>query len=114
MIKLFAVGFARETDELQLDELFSQHGLVKTLTIVRDQQTGISKGYAFVHMMDEAGAARAIEQLNGLAIQGRTLSVRHAEGQQRSPAPDFRQQRAFRHKPRMADTSNRPRRPRKY
>ncbi|WP_158829138.1 RNA recognition motif domain-containing protein [Mucilaginibacter lacusdianchii] len=78
MTKLFTVGFSRDTDEVQLDELFSQHGLVKTLTIVRDQQTGESKGYAFVQMLDEAGGERAIKGLDGLRINGRTLSVRYA------------------------------------
>jgi len=84
MVKLFTVGFLRETDELQLVELFSDHGLVKTVTIVRDQITGESKGYAFVEMMDEPGANRAIAALNGFVIAGRTLSVRVAEDKRQS------------------------------
>lgn len=43
MVKLFIVGFPCETDELQLVEMFSAHGLVNTVTIIRDLVSGISK-----------------------------------------------------------------------
>jgi RNA recognition motif-containing protein len=79
MIKLFVVGFSREMDEIELDEMFSNEGLVQRLTIVRDLQTGISKGYAFVEMMDLAGADRAIAALDGMKLDDRTISVRLAE-----------------------------------
>jgi RNA recognition motif-containing protein len=85
MVKLFIVGFPREADELQLVEMFSAHGLVNTVTIIRDQVSGTSKGYAFVEMLDAPSADRAIEALNGSAITGRTLSVRIAENK-RAPA----------------------------
>jgi len=85
MIKLFTVGFPRETDELQLLGLFSDHGLVNTLTIIRDQTSGESKGYAFVEMLDKAGADRAIAALDGSVMGGRTLSVRIAEDKRQAP-----------------------------
>lgn len=85
MVKLFIVGFPRETDELQLVEMFSAHGLVNTVTIIRDQVSGIGKGYAFVEMLDAPSANRAMEALNGSTITGRTLSVRIAENK-RAPA----------------------------
>lgn len=78
MNTIFVVGFPRETGEIELNELFSQHGSVRTLTIVRDQQTGESKGYAFVHMLDQNSADRVISQLNGKRLGNRTLSVRYA------------------------------------
>ena len=113
MIKLFAVGFSRGTDELQLNELFSQHGLVKTLTIVRDQQTGVSKGYAFVQMLDQAGAERAISHLNGLRIDDRTLSVRYADQQQEKKTAD--QPPVYSPRKRQAPgDQHRVRRPRRY
>lgn len=111
MYKLFAVGFSRETDELQLDELFSRHGLVKTLTIVRDQQSGVSKGYAFVQMLDQFGAERAIRHLDGFRIDDRTLHVRYADQQQektteaQAPVHPLNKRRA-------PDTKNRVRPPR--
>lgn len=98
MVKLFIVGFPRETDELQLVEMFSAHGLVNTVTIVRDQVSGISKGYAFVEMLEVPSADRAIEALNGYAITGRTLNVRIAENK-RAPADS---------EPLMGNSTNKP------
>ena len=79
MIKLFVVGFPREMSEIELDELLTAHGMVKKITIIRDLQTQISKGYAFVDMMDRPGADRAISALNGFSMGMRTISVRLVE-----------------------------------
>jgi RNA recognition motif-containing protein len=79
MTKLFVVGFPRETSEIGLDELFTTHAMVRSITIIRDMQTGESKGYAFVDMMDAAGAERAIRALDGMAFGSRVMSVRFAE-----------------------------------
>jgi len=78
MTKLFIVGIPRTMNEIELDLLFTREGMVKKLTIVRDKDTGISRGYGFVHMMDKYGAERAIESLNGYRIGDRIVSVRLA------------------------------------
>ncbi|MGN6181386.1 MAG: RNA recognition motif domain-containing protein [Mucilaginibacter sp.] len=80
MAKLFIVGFPREMSAIKLLEMFSLHGIVKTMTNITDKETGMPKGYAFVTMRDNAGALRAIDALNGVNINGRTLSVRFAHG----------------------------------
>ncbi|RYZ95388.1 MAG: RNA-binding protein [Sphingobacteriaceae bacterium] len=82
MVKLFVVGFPRDMNEIELMELFSVHGVVDTLTIVRDQATNVSKGYGFMHMADQAGADRAIAALDGFTIDERQLSVRIADDKQ--------------------------------
>lgn len=82
MAKLFIVGFPKDTQEIELVELFSAHGTVHAVTIVTDKNTGDSKGYGFITMTDEAGAKRAIQELDGRQIDGRTLNVRFAEEKQ--------------------------------
>jgi RNA recognition motif-containing protein len=82
MAKLFIVGFPKDLQEVGLVELFSAHGTVNTVTIVTDQNTGESKGYGFITMTDDAGAERAIQELDGMQIDGRTLNVRFAEEKQ--------------------------------
>lgn len=79
MTKLFAVGFPKAMSEIELDQLFTMHALVRKITIVRDMQTGESKGYAFVDMMDEPGADRCIDALNGMTFGSRVMSVRFAD-----------------------------------
>jgi len=82
MAKLFLVGFPKDMQEIGLVELFSAHGTVNTVTIVTDKNTGESKGYGFITMTDDTGADRAIQELDGLQIDGRTLNVRLAEEKQ--------------------------------
>ncbi len=84
MNTIFAVGFPRETGEIELNELLSHHGSLRTLTIIRDQQTGKSKGYAFVHMLDQTSVERVINELNGFKLGTQTLPVRHADQKPRA------------------------------
>jgi RNA recognition motif-containing protein len=85
MTKLFVVGFPRDMDKTELLELFSLHGLVDLVTIITDKETGVSQGYGFIHMNDQAGAERAIAALNGAEIDDRTISVRIADAK---PEPE--------------------------
>ena len=78
MAKLFIVGFPKDMQEIELVEMFSIHGAVNTVTIVTDQLSGANKGYGFITMTDDAGAHRAIQALDGVNIDGRTVSVRFA------------------------------------
>jgi RNA recognition motif-containing protein len=79
MVKLFAVGFPREMGEEQLRVLFDEFGDVASLTLVTDQETGKSKGYAFIHYSDDAGARLAIKEMNGSILADRTIYVRYAD-----------------------------------
>jgi RNA recognition motif-containing protein len=87
MTKLFVVGFPREMAEIELDQLFTSHALVRTITIIRDMQTGESKGYAFVDMMDEPGTARVIDALDGMTFGNRVMSVRVADQKPQAQQP---------------------------
>jgi RNA recognition motif-containing protein len=92
MAKLFIVGFPRDYQQIALLELFSIHGTVNTVTLITDKETGQPKGYGFITMNDEAGARRAIAALNGMTIEGRTVSVRIADDKpERTPRPASQQ-----------------------
>jgi len=83
MIKLFCVGFPKEMDEAELHTFFSDFGDVSAVKIITEQETGLSKGYAFVDFLDAVGANLAIKELDGSELHGRTLSVRLADKQPR-------------------------------
>ncbi|HEY5327801.1 MAG TPA: RNA-binding protein [Mucilaginibacter sp.] len=82
MIKLFVGGFPINITEMELVMLFSTHGDVDTIKIVRDKKTGNCKGYAFLEMKDKDGAERAIEALDGAFIGERMLNVKMTEEKQ--------------------------------
>ena len=71
--------------EAELKELFEQKGKVDSVTVVRDNDTGRSRGFAFVDMSTEEDALKAIEALNAFSLEGRNLTVNEAR-----PKPERR------------------------
>jgi RNA recognition motif-containing protein len=66
-----------EATEDDVRGLFGRHGTVAGVSLIRDQETGQSRGFGFVEM-DPAAAAEAIEALDGTEFAGRTLRVNEA------------------------------------
>ena len=62
----------------QLEELFGQYGDVTDVYIVTDRETGQARGFAFVEMSDDDAALKAVNELNGSQMGGRTLVVNEA------------------------------------
>lgn len=76
--KLFVGNLPFQTTEDDLHELFSKVDAVDTVTVMRDQMTGRARGFAFVEMMSDEGAQKAIDQLNNTDLGGRALAVNEA------------------------------------
>jgi RNA recognition motif-containing protein len=64
--------------EDDIRNIFEVEGQVESVKLVRDRNTGKSKGYAFVEMPDKRQAMGAIEELHGKTYKGRTLVVKQA------------------------------------
>jgi len=65
------------TDE-DLRSNFSEAGEVASVTIIKDKFNGQSKGFGFVEMKTEEGAAEAIKKFNGGTLDGKTITVNEA------------------------------------
>lgn len=76
--KIFVGNLPFSMGEAELRQLFSQKGSVDSVTVMRDMDTGRSRGFAFVEMPDDAEAAKAIEELNSYSVEGRNLTVNEA------------------------------------
>jgi cold-inducible RNA-binding protein len=76
--KLYVGNLPFNTEEGQLQDLFSQAGTVDTVNVVRDRETGRARGFAFVEMGSDAEAQQAIKQLNSYELGGRALTVNEA------------------------------------
>jgi RNA recognition motif-containing protein len=66
------------TDE-DLNSLFSQYGTVTSAKILKEKNTGRSKGFGFVEMEDDEAAKTAIATLNENEVQGRKLIVNESQ-----------------------------------
>ena len=64
--------------EDELREAFAAHGTVTSAVIVLDRETQRSRGFGFVEMENDDDAEKAIEQMNGADLAGRTLVVNEA------------------------------------
>ena len=61
--------------ENDLQEYFSQVGVVTSVNLMLDKVTGKSRGFAFVELATPEEAAKAVEQFHGKDFQGRALTV---------------------------------------
>jgi cold-inducible RNA-binding protein len=68
--------FATTADQVR--GLFQPHGTVETVTLVKDRDTGHSRGFAFVEMTSGCEAETAIEALNGTLLGERRLNINEA------------------------------------
>ncbi len=64
--------------EDEVEETFSSYGEVASVTIIRDRDTGRSKGFGFVEMPEDGAAQSAITALHGRELGGRVLTVNEA------------------------------------
>ncbi len=76
--KLFVGNIPFSMGEAELRELFEQKGAVDSVTVMRDVETGRSRGFAFIEMGTEEAAKKAIAELNSYSVEGRALTVNEA------------------------------------
>jgi cold-inducible RNA-binding protein len=73
--KLYVGNLPYSTTEDELRTLFAQAGAVESVSVVKDRDSGQSKGFAFVEMSNQAEAEKAISMLNGHNIGDRQIKV---------------------------------------
>lgn len=64
--------------EEDLKQVMEEYGVVDSVKIIIDRETGKSKGFAFVEMPNDAEGKRAIEELNEAEYEGRRMVVKEA------------------------------------
>jgi len=79
--KLYIGSVAYGTTEETLQSLFETVGQVLYVRVIKDRDTGRSKGFAFVDMASDADADRAITKFSGYELEGRRLVVNEARPQ---------------------------------
>jgi cold-inducible RNA-binding protein len=80
--KLFVGNLSYNVTDAGLNELFSSLNIpIASVKVMRDHNTGRSRGFAFVELTSEADMESAIKQLNGKVLDGRALTVNEARQQ---------------------------------
>ena len=76
--KLYVGNLGYGIGDSDLEKLFTTYGSVRSAQVIKDRDTGRSKGFGFVEMGSDQEAQAAISALNGKEIDGRTLAVNEA------------------------------------
>ncbi|AZQ85991.1 RNA-binding protein [Colwellia sp. Arc7-635] len=78
-MKLLVRNLSRSTTEQELRILFSAHGTVAECSLVLDQATAKSKGFAFVEMPNEKEAKLALASLHETKLSNNKIRVKIAQ-----------------------------------
>ncbi|MBP7102207.1 MAG: RNA-binding protein [Bacteroidales bacterium] len=84
-MNIFIGSLPYSVKETNLKEIFEKYGEVSSATVITDKFSGRSKGFGFVEMDDDAAAQKAIDELNGSEMEGRTIVVNKANERTEGP-----------------------------
>ena len=77
-MNIYVTNLTYTTTEEELSQLFEPYGIVESVRIITDRETGRSRGFGFVEMPDATEAQAAIDGLHGTSLGGRPLTVSEA------------------------------------
>lgn len=89
MYKLFVGGLPFSTTDDEMKEVFAAHGTVVSAVVVKDRDTGRSKGFGFVEFENDEEGKAAEKALNGSDLGGRSITVNEARPKEDRPRRDF-------------------------
>jgi RNA recognition motif-containing protein len=87
--KIYVGNLSFGTTEDELKELFAQAGKVVSVALIKDRDSGQSKGFAFVEMSNQAEAEKAIQMFNGKSVGSRELKVNMARPKEERSSGEF-------------------------
>jgi cold-inducible RNA-binding protein len=83
--KLFVGSLAWAVDDDKLKDFFSAAGTVVSANVIKDRDSGRSKGFGFVEMSSDEEAKKAVAELNGKELDGRQINVSEARPREERP-----------------------------
>lgn len=78
-MNLFVGNLSPETTDADLRTIFSEFGEVLSARVLKDMDTGVSRGFGFVEMADKGASFDAIDNLDYTYLQGNIISVKEAK-----------------------------------
>lgn len=81
--KLFVGNLSYDVDQESLKEAFEEYGTVKSAQVIKDRESGRSRGFGFVEMTSDDEARAAIKALDGKDLLGRAIVVNEAKERDR-------------------------------
>ena len=85
-MNIYVSNLSFNIQDEDLREFFAPYGEVTSAKIINDKFSGKSRGFGFVEMSDDAAAQKAIAELDGGSVDGRTIRVMEAKPKEDRPA----------------------------
>lgn len=83
-MNIYVGNLSFKVSDPELMEVFEKFGDVTSAKVIKDRETGRSKGFGFVEIENEAAAQTAIDTLDGTEINGRTVKVNKARPKEKA------------------------------
>ncbi len=77
-MNIYVGNLSYQATEDEIRSLFEAFGQVSSVALIKDKMTGQPRGFGFVEMPNDSEAQKAIQELNGKDMKGRTLSINPA------------------------------------
>ena len=84
-MNIYVSNLGFDVTEQNLKELFAPHGQVSSVKVITDYNTGVSRGFAFVELANDAEGQTAIDKLNDSDYKSRKISVQVARPKEDRP-----------------------------
>jgi RNA recognition motif-containing protein len=81
-MNIYVGNLSFDTTEDDLRNAFSNYGTVTSVAVIKDKFSGESRGFGFVEMASNSEAQKAISELGGSELNGRTLNVNEARARE--------------------------------
>ncbi len=77
-MNIYVGNLSYKVSDQELMEVFEEFGDVTSAKVIKDRESGRSKGFGFVEMTNDSEAQAAIDELDGAEINGRAVKVNKA------------------------------------
>jgi RNA recognition motif-containing protein len=85
-MNIYVSNLSFNVQDEDLRDFFKDYGEVSSAKVIMDKFTNQSRGFGFVEMSDDAAAKKAITELDGATVEGRTIKVMEAKPKEDRPA----------------------------
>lgn len=85
-MNIYITGLNYSINDADLNDLFAEYGEITSAKVIMDRETGRSRGFGFVEMINEEDGQKAIDALNGAEFEKKVISVSVARPRTEKPS----------------------------
>ena len=92
-MNIYITGLNYSINDADLNDLFAEYGEITSAKVIMDRETGRSRGFGFVEMVNDGDGQKAIDALNGAEFEKKVISVSVARPRSEKPCGGYRERR---------------------